>query len=48
MYYSYFSGHIYVDKTFEQRCLGYHNSQKAKVGVWWDKHSSSGSNNQQV
>ena len=44
----YFSGHIYVEKTLEQCYIGYHNSQKAKEGVWWDKYSSKGSDDQQV
>ena len=48
MHYSYFSGHIYVEKTPEQCCLRYLKSQKAKKGVWWDKHSSEGSKDQQV
>ena len=30
---SYFSDRIYVEKTTEQCCLGYHNSQKTKEGV---------------
>ena len=45
---SYFSGHIYVEKTSEQYYLGYHNSQKTRKGVWWDKYSSKGSDDQQV
>ena len=28
-----FSDRIYVEKTYEQYCLGYHNSQKVKEGV---------------
>ena len=28
MHYSYFLGYIYVEKTPEQCCLGYHNSQE--------------------
>ena len=46
MHYSYFSGRIYVEKTFEQYCLGYHNLQKAKEGVWWDMYSSKGLDDQ--
>ena len=38
MHYNYFSGRIYVEETPEQYCLGYHNSQKAKKDVWWNKH----------
>ena len=30
MHRSYFFGRIYVEKIFEQCCLGYRNSQKAK------------------
>ena len=30
---NYFSGCIYVEKTPEQCCLGYRNSQKAREGV---------------
>jgi len=48
MRYSYFSGRINVEKTCEQCCLGYHNSQKDGGGVQWDKHSSEGLDNQQV
>ena len=48
MHYSYFSGRIYVEETPEQCYLCYHNSQKAKKGVWWDRYSSKGSNDQQV
>ena len=33
MHYSHFSDRIYVEKTSEQCCLGYHNSQKAERGV---------------
>ena len=40
--------HIYVKKTSEQCHLGYHNSQSAREGGWWDKYSSKGSDNQQV
>ena len=39
---------IYVEKTPEQCYLGNRNSQKAKVGVRWDRYSSKGSDNQQV
>ena len=48
MYYNYFSSRIYVEKTPEQCCLSYHNSKKAKEGVWWDRYSSKGLNDQQV
>ena len=48
MHYIYFSGRIYVEKTPEQCCIDYHNSQKAKDDVWWDKHSSKSSNDQQI
>ena len=48
MYYSYFSGHIYVEKTSEQCYLGERSSQKVKKGVWWDKYSSKGSGERQV
>ena len=41
-------GRIYVEKTPEQYCFGCRNSQKIWEGVWWDKHSSSGLNNQQM
>ena len=37
-----------MEKTSEQRYLDYHNSQKTKEGVWWDKYSSKGSDDQQV
>ena len=36
----YFFGRIYVEKTFEQCYLRYHNSEKVKEEVWWDKYSS--------
>ena len=48
MHDSYFSGCIYVEKTSERCCLDYHNSQKAKEGVWRDKYSSNSSDDQQV
>ena len=48
MHYSYFSNHIYVEKTSEQYYLGYHNSQKTRECVWWDMYSSKGSDDQQV
>ena len=48
MHCNYFSGRIYVEKTSEQCCLGYHNLQKAKEGVWWDMYSSKGLDDQQV
>ena len=48
MHNSYFTGDIYVEKTSEQCHIGYCNSQSAKEGGWWDKHSSGGSDNQQV
>ena len=48
MHCSYFSGRIYVEETLKQYCLDYHNSQETKEGVWWDKYSSKGSDDQQV
>ena len=48
MHYSYFSSHIYVEKTFKQCYLGEHNSQKAKEGVWWNRYLSKNSDDQQV
>ena len=48
MHYNYFSSRIYVEKTPEQCCINYHNSQKTKEGVWWDRHSSKVLNDQQV
>ena len=48
MHYNCFSGRIYVEKTFEQYYLGYHNSQEAREGVWWDRYSSKGLDDQQV
>ena len=48
MHCSYFSGRIYVEKTHEQYCFDYHNSQKAREGVWWDGYSSEGTDDQQV
>ena len=48
MYYNYFTGHIYVEKTFEQCYLGYRNSQRARKGVWWDKYLNKGSDDQKV
>ena len=48
MHNSYFTSRIYVEKTYEQYYIGYHNSQSAKESDWWDKHSSGGSDNQQV
>ena len=48
MHYNYFSGRIYVEKTFEQYYLGYHNSQKTRESVWLDKYSSKGLDDQQV
>ena len=48
MYYNYFSGCIYKEKTSEQHYPGYHNSQETIEGVWWDRYSSKGSNDQQV
>ena len=39
---------IYVEKTPEQYCFGFRNSQKIWEGVWWDKHSSSGMHDQQM
>ena len=46
MHYNYFSSRIYVEETSEQCCLDERNSQKAKEGVWWDKYSSKGSDDQ--
>jgi len=34
MHCNYFSGGIYVEKTFEQRYLDYRNSQRVREGVW--------------
>ena len=48
MHYNCFSGRIYVEKTFEQYYLGYHNSQEAREGVWWDMYLSKGLDDQQV
>ena len=48
MHCSYFSDRIYVKKTSEQYYLSYHNSQKTKGGVWWDKYSNKGLDDQQV
>ena len=48
MHYNCFFGHIYVEKTFEQYYLGYHNSQKAKKYILWDKYLSNSSDDQQV
>ena len=48
MHCSYFSSRIYVEKTSEQYCLGYHNLQGTREGVWWDRYSSEGSDDQQV
>ena len=48
MHYSYFSGRIYVEKTSEQCYLSKRNSQKAKEGVWWNRCSSKGLDDQQV
>ena len=48
MHCSYFSGRIYVKKTFEQYCLGYHNSQGTREGIWWDNYLSEGSDDQQM
>ena len=48
MHYNYFSGRIYVKKTFKQCCIGERNSHDAKEGVWWDRYSSKGSDDQQV
>ena len=48
MHCSYFSGHIYVDKTSEQYYLDYRNSQEIREDVWWDRYSSKGSDDQQV
>ena len=48
MHCSYFSGHIYVEKILEYYYLDYHNLQKTREGVWWDKYSSEGTDDQQV
>ena len=48
MYYNCFSGHIYVEKTFEQYYLGYHNSQEVREGVWWERYLSEGLDDQQI
>jgi len=48
MYNNYFTGRIYVKKTFEQCYLDYYNSQKAREGGWWDKYLSRSSDDQQV
>jgi len=45
---SYFSGRINMEKTGEQCYLGQCNSQKDKVDVRWDRHSSEGPDDQQV
>ena len=44
MHCSYFFGRIYVEETPEQCYLSYHNLQKIREGVWWDKYLSEGSN----
>ena len=48
MHYNHFYDRIYVKKTSEQGYLGYHNSQEIKEGVWWDRYSSKGLDDQQV
>ena len=48
MHNSYFTGRIYVEKTFKQCYFGYHNSQRSREGGYWDKYSSKGSDDQQV
>ena len=48
MHNSYFTCHIYVEKTSEQCYLGYRNSQRAREGGWWDKYLSKGLDDQQV
>ena len=48
MHCSYFSSYIYVEKILEYYYLDYHNLQKAREGVWWDKYSSEGTDDQQV
>ena len=45
---SYFSGRINVERIGEQCYLGHCNSQKGKVDVRWDGHSSEGPDDQQV
>ena len=37
-----------MDKTPEQYCIDYPNTQRAWEGVQWDKYSSSGLDGQQV
>ena len=48
MHCSYFSSRIYVENTSEQCYFGYHNSQQTRENVEWDRHSSKGSDDQQV
>ena len=48
MHCNYFFSCIYVEKTPEQYCLDYNNSQKAREGVWWDRYLSEGTDDQQV
>ena len=39
---------IYVEKTPKQCCIDYRNSQGVWEGVWWDKHSGGGLDDQQM
>ena len=44
-----FSGHIYVEKTFEQYSFNHHqHSRRAKEDGWWDIYSSEGLDDEQV
>ena len=48
MYYSNFSGRIYVKKTSEQCSLNHYHSRRAKEDGWWDIYSSGGLDDEQV
>ena len=48
MYYSNFSGRIYVKKTSEQCNLNHYHSRRAKEDGWWDIYSSGGLDDEQV
>ena len=48
MHYNYSPDHINVEKTPEQCYLSYCNSQWTEKGVWWDRCSSGGLDDQQV
>ena len=37
-----------MEKTSEQHYPSYHNSQETVEGVWWDRYSSKGSDDQHV